>query len=111
MICVGNMIEISFQSKRCGMKIDRHGPIMIEILDEIAQVTGISHDDLIAKDRQRKYAWPRQAFMWHAKQAGRSLTQIGAFLSNRDHTTIIHGIRSFEERYKAGRVDKWGRQV
>lgn len=39
--------------------------------------------------------------MWALKQEGRwSLPQIGRLLGNRDHTTIIHGVRQHEKRLR-----------
>lgn len=49
--------------------------------------------------RTRPIAWPRQEFMWEAYQTGRySLGQIGLYLGDRDHTTILHGVRAHAAR-------------
>jgi chromosomal replication initiation ATPase DnaA len=47
--------------------------------------------------RIRDVSWPRQDFMLAAHRKGYSLSEIGRFL-NRDHTTVLHGIRQAEAR-------------
>lgn len=47
--------------------------------------------------RHRELAWPRQDFMLAAHREGYSMPEIGRFL-NRDHTTVLHGIRQAEAR-------------
>lgn len=57
----------------------------------------ISLAGIMGDSRHQKFAWPRQVAMYLCRyQAGRSLTDIGKFLGDRDHTTILHGTREVE---------------
>lgn len=54
---------------------------------------------LLSQRRSRHLAHARQAAMWLARQATqRSYAEIGRLFGNRDHTTVIHGIRAVEAR-------------
>ena len=65
-----------------------------------ARQNGVSLDDLQGPSRVRAISWPRQDFMLAARELGFSLTEIGRFL-NRDHTTILKGVRAAEKRRTA----------
>jgi len=47
------------------------------------------------KSRTRELVELRHIFFYIAKSFGFSLACIGMYLNNRDHTTVIHGIRTF----------------
>jgi chromosomal replication initiator protein len=63
-----------------------------------ARLLGIRLGDWFGDNRHRSVAWPRQDF-WRELRLTTDLTlpQIGR-LFDRDHTTIIHGIRASERR-------------
>lgn len=50
---------------------------------------------LSTKARYREIVELRQMFCFIARSMGFSLKTIGQFLGNRDHTTVIHNIRTF----------------
>lgn len=50
---------------------------------------------LSTKARYREIVELRQMFCFIARNMGFSLTAIGQFLGNRDHTTVIHNIKTF----------------
>lgn len=55
--------------------------------------------DLVSDRRFRAIARPRQVAMYLAQRLTlRSLTQIGRQFGGRDHTTVIHAIRTVEAR-------------
>jgi chromosomal replication initiator protein len=65
-------------------------------LDQILQVVAahyrVSVDQLRGNSRSRAIAFPRQMAMYLAREeTDASFPQIGAFLGNRDHTTILYG--------------------
>lgn len=58
--------------------------------------TGVSHECLFQRRRDRKIARARQLAWWLARRfTGLSFPQIGAF-SGRDHSTVQHGCAKFE---------------
>lgn len=62
---------------------------------------GLTLRQLRGPRKTRDHAWPRQDFMRLASDEGFSSTQIGMFLSHRDHTTVLYGIKKSNERRKA----------
>jgi chromosomal replication initiator protein len=58
---------------------------------------GLRRDDLIARCRTKKVAFPRQLAMYLARElTGTSLPQIGRAF-NRDHATVVHACRHVKE--------------
>lgn len=71
------------------------------IVKEVAREMEVSVMDIISTRRCRDYVMARQYIMWRLKRETTwSLPRIGQFLGGRDHTTILHGIRKWEERMK-----------
>jgi chromosomal replication initiator protein len=76
------------------------------ILIQVAADHGLTVDALRSADRRRKVAHARFDAFARLRALhiapGRhkfSLPQIGRFLGDRDHTTVIHGIRKAAELY------------
>lgn len=71
------------------------------IIDVVTDYYAIRLADLQSKHRQRSIALPRQVCMFLARRCTRhSLEEIGGFFGGRDHTTVMHAIRSVEVRCK-----------
>lgn len=77
---------------------------MRSILAEVCAERGVTEADVLSQSRKRKVSRPRQDFMWRCRQVKRadgrgrySLPQIGAFLQ-RDHTSVLFGVRAHEAR-------------
>ncbi len=71
-------------------------------IDKIQTVTSnffsISLDDMLSPRRSRPLARPRQIAMYFAKKlTTRSLPEIGRKFANRDHTTVIHAVKTIEK--------------
>lgn len=72
---------------------------MAAILAGVATKHGLTVAEMKGPGRARRVAWPRQEAMWLIYLTGRySRPQIGRFLGNRDHTTVLHGCREHEKR-------------
>lgn len=75
---------------------------MVEILQLVAEAYSISTAELRGHGRTKYVSRPRQHAMWlMARQPHLSLPQIGRFLGERDHTTILHGVRAHAARIAA----------
>lgn len=70
-----------------------------QIVDAVAQETGISAHDIMGESRKATIARARQIVMYEAHLRGLTLNQIGSAMG-RHHTTIMHGIRA--ERARRG---------
>ena len=71
-------------------------------IDKIQTVTSnffsISLADMLSPRRSRPLARPRQIAMFLAKKlTSRSLPEIGRKFANRDHTTVIHAVKTIEK--------------
>lgn len=72
------------------------------IIEVVSEHFHISVDQMISKNRSRDIAKPRQIAMYLCKNMTSSpLDAIGQLLGGRDHSTIIHGIRSVLTNMKA----------
>ncbi len=78
------------------------GEKRVEIQTIIAAVTdfyGVKMTDLQSKRRQRSIALPRQVCMYLARRNTRfSLEEIGGYFGGRDHTTVMHAVKTVEDR-------------
>lgn len=64
----------------------------------VADFYGIKVQDLLSKQKSRDIARPRQIAMALAKElTSHSLPEIGNFFGGRDHTTVLHAVRTIEK--------------
>jgi chromosomal replication initiation ATPase DnaA len=74
-------------------------PAIAEIIAEVAKETGLTVAMLVGDRRSRPIVAARHLAYWRAaRETGASLAAIGRAFGDRDHTTIIHGIRKHEQR-------------
>lgn len=74
-------------------------PTMREIATEVATKHGLTLDELRGPQRARRFAHPRQEAFALAMATGRfSTPQVGRFFGDRDHATVIYGVRAYEAR-------------
>lgn len=78
------------------------------ILDTVSGFFGLRVGDLLSKRRQRSIALPRQIGMYLARRHTRfSLGEIGGYFGGRDHTTVMHAIRTIDgKRVKDASLDR-----
>ena len=84
-----------------GQLVERAEPkIQIQtIINAVTDFYGVKMTDLQSKRRQRSIALPRQMCMFLARKNTRhSLEEIGGHFGGRDHTTVMHAVRTIEER-------------
>ncbi len=69
-----------------------------EIQRKVAEHWNIRMNDMSSARRARAVARPRQVAMFLAKQlTSRSLPEIGRRFGNRDHTTVMHAVKTVSE--------------
>ncbi|UCD75486.1 MAG: chromosomal replication initiator protein DnaA [Phycisphaerales bacterium] len=74
-----------------------HHPTVQEIIDTVTEYYGVKLTDLLSKRRQKSIALPRQVGMWLTRQHTRhSLEEIGGYFGGRDHTTVMHAIKTID---------------
>jgi len=63
----------------------------------VCQFFKISKNEMLSARRSRYLVRPRQTAIYLAKQlTSKSLPEIGRSFSNRDHTTVIHSVKTIE---------------
>ena len=81
---------------------DVHNNNKVISIDKIQNVTSnffsIHLQEMLSQRRSRPLARPRQIAMYLAKKlTTRSLPEIGRRFANRDHTTVIHAVKTIEK--------------
>jgi chromosomal replication initiator protein len=72
------------------------------IIDAVTRFYNVKLSDLQSKRRHKSITEPRQICMWLARKRTRfSLEEIGGYFGGRDHTTVMHSIRTVEDRSRA----------
>lgn len=76
-----------------------HNRVTIQqILDAVTRYYNVKVSDLQSKKRHKSIAFPRQVCMFLARQYTRySLEEIGGYFGGRDHTTVLHAVRTIAE--------------
>lgn len=86
----GGRDVIDFSSSRRVMVSD--------IMREVSQRTGIGLNELKSARKTHNLVQARHYIYWRARrETTASFPQIGRLLGRRDHTTVIHGARRFQE--------------
>lgn len=84
----------------CSQVFVRHKSTVLQIVDAVAEATGIPARHILGPRRDGPTARARQIVMYEARLAGLSYPQIGQALG-RDHSTVIEGVRAEEKRRAA----------
>lgn len=72
------------------------------IIDVVCDHYGVALRELQSKKRTKSIAEPRQVSMWLMRKRTRySLQEIGGYFGGRDHTTVMHSIRTVDDRSEA----------
>ncbi len=69
------------------------------IIDSVVDYYSVKLTDLQSKRRHKSIAHPRQVCMYLARKHTRySLEEIGGYFGGRDHTTVMHAVRTIDHR-------------
>jgi chromosomal replication initiator protein len=69
-----------------------------QILDTVTKYYNVKMSDLQSKKRHKSIAFPRQVCMYLARRHTRySLEEIGGYFGGRDHTTVLHAVRTVKQ--------------
>ncbi|MSR18229.1 MAG: chromosomal replication initiator protein DnaA [Phycisphaerales bacterium] len=70
-------------------------PSIQSILEAVTKYYDLKMVDLLSKKRHKSVTLPRQVCMWLARRHTRySLEEIGGYIGGRDHTTVLHAVKS-----------------
>ena len=77
-----------------------------QIVAEVALKHGLKMSDLTGPYRHKSIVKARHEAMWRVRdETNLSYPQIGRVLGNRDHTTVLHGVRKHGRVREAGLAD------
>ncbi len=77
-------------------------PTIQQIIEAVTRYYDIKLSDLMSKRRHKSVALPRQICMWLARKHTRfSLEEIGGYFGGRDHTTVMHAVRTVGSKTQA----------
>lgn len=81
-----------------------------KVVDLVAKYFNLSPEKLVSPDRSREVALPRQIAMYLLREdVNVSLPRIGEALGGRDHTTVMHAIKTISDKIE--RDDQLRRRV
>jgi chromosomal replication initiator protein len=75
-----------------------------QIFEAVTKYYNVKQADLQGKKRHKSIAFPRQVCMYLARKHTRySLEEIGGYFGGRDHTTVLHAVRTVDGDMKEDR--------
>ncbi len=98
----GGPIDLALARRALGEKIEARapaGPSIPQIIEVVTDYYQVKTTDLQGRRRHRSVALPRQVCMYLARQNTLySLEEIGGFFGGRDHTTVMHAIKTIDAK-------------
>ena len=95
-------IDLALAKRSIGNQVKVGGPVQLtiqDILDAVSGYYGLKLTDLLSKRRHKSVSLPRQIGMYLARKHTRfSLGEIGGYFGGRDHTTVMHAVKSIGGR-------------
>lgn len=83
---------------------------MDDITEVVSRIYNVKVTEMQSKRRFKSITEPRQICMWLARRRTRfSLEEIGGYFGGRDHTTVMHSIKTVDDRISS--EDRFAQQV
>ena len=95
---INNRLVTEVVKERVGGRIGNQ--VSIEnIVKKVSEVSHIKENDIVGKSRKMEITEARQVSMYLCRDImGTSLNNIGMFFGGRDHTTVIHALKTVNEK-------------
>ena len=94
----GQVINLTLAKQALGSHIQADGTSKMtiqDILDTVSGFYGLKLTELLSKRRHKSVSLPRQIGMYLARKHTRfSLGEIGGYFGGRDHTTVMHAVKT-----------------
>ena len=104
---INNQLVTEVVKERVGGKIGNE--VSIEnIVKKVSEISHVKENDIVGKSRKMEIAEARQVCMYLCRDImGTSLNNIGLFFGGRDHTTVMHALKTVNEKKTSDvRVEK-----
>ena len=70
-----------------------------EIVKKVSEISSVPEKEIVGKSRKMEIAQARQVSMFLSREIlGKSLSGIGIYFGGRDHTTVMHAIKTISEK-------------
>ena len=70
-----------------------------EIVKKVSEISSVPEKEIVGKSRKMEIAQARQVSMFLSREIlGKSLSGIGMYFGGRDHTTVMHAIKTISEK-------------
>tara|TARA_B100000035_G_C21005922_1_gene557265 strand:+ start:326 stop:1684 length:1359 start_codon:yes stop_codon:yes gene_type:complete len=95
---INNQLVTEVVKERVGGKIGNE--VSIEnIVKKVSEISQVKENDIVGKSRKMEIAEARQVCMYLCRDImGTSLNNIGMFFGGRDHTTVMHALKTVNEK-------------
>ena len=79
-----------------------------DVVRRVSEISKVSEREIVGKSRKMEIAEARQLSMYLCRDIiGTSLSNIGVYFGGRDHTTVIHAVKTIDKkRKKDERIEK-----
>jgi chromosomal replication initiator protein len=92
-------LEIARQALDGELSTDKKRISISDVLHLVTKQYNVRLADLQGKRRHRSLAFPRQVCMYLARElTNLSLEEIGGYFGGRDHTTVLHAVRTIRDQ-------------
>ena len=87
------------------------GDLTVEdVVRRVSEVTNVPEKDIVGKSRKMEIAEARQISMYLCRKIiGTSLNNIGVYFGGRDHTTVMHAVKTIDK--KREKIERIGKMV
>ena len=105
-VVYGKEIDLEFAQRILAgrIKVEKKNVTIDQIVSTTCEHFNVKEEDIFGKSRKAEIVMVRQMSMYLAhKHTKLTAGKIGIFVGNRDHATVLHGIKTITDRLK---VDK-----
>ena len=84
--------------ERVGEQVNRDFS-MEDVVRKVVEVTGVNESNIVGKSRKKEFVEARQTAMFLCRNLlDASLSSVGMYFGGRDHTTVMHAIKTIEQK-------------
>ena len=87
------------------------GDLTVEdVVRRVSEVSNVPEKDIVGKSRKMEIAEARQISMYLCRNIiGTSLNNIGVYFGGRDHTTVMHAVKTIDQKQE--KIERIGKMV
>ena len=87
------------------------GDITVEdVVRRVSEVSNVPEKEIVGKSRKMEIAEARQISMYLCRKIiGTSLNNIGVYFGGRDHTTVMHAVKTIDKKQE--KIERVGKMV